>query len=140
MFKFDPSNFAASHSHFGVMLAPCVFVATTINGKEGYDVTPMVLDGNIPTLWMTKDQAVGCTAVIDEPNFRLLPNEERAIHAELAVYRQRIRELNAEVANRRPHYEANGTTDVHAVSYLTPQIELLEKLVTLLEDKLAHID
>jgi hypothetical protein len=140
MFKFDPSGIVGVNSHFGVILTPCVFVENAINGKEGYDVTPMTPGTNTSTMWMTKDQAVDCTAVIEEPNLRLIPHEERAIHAELAVHRQRIRELNAEVANRHPHYKANGTTDVHAVSFLNPQIELLEKLVTLLEEKLAHID
>lgn len=108
--------------------------------EHGNEVTPMMPGDSVPTFWLTDAQAVGSTAHIPEPNFRLLPPEDRPWHAERAIHQQRIRELEAQLAKRRPHYEANGTTDVFAVAYIEPHIAMLRALVENLDKAIEHID
>lgn len=140
MFKFDPSKFQAAHSHFGVLMVPCVFSAVTRNANQGYEVTPMLPGDSLPTFWLTEAQAIGSTAVINEPNFRLLPPEDRPWHAERAVHLQRIRELEAQLATRSVHYKANGTTDVFAVTFIEPHLAMLRAMVEHLDKAIEQID
>jgi len=103
---------------------------------EGYQLTN-VASGQVH--WQRKEDVDRSSAQLPD-NFADYRPEDRPWLAERALHSQRIVELTAELANRKLHYQQNGTTDTFAQNFIEPHIEALRQRVAELTDAIRCID
>lgn len=89
--------------------------------------------------WQTKEQVDRRSTALPV-DFEDMPVADRVWVAERAMHAQRIIDLEKQLAERRPHYEANGTTDVFAQNFIEPHLERLRVIVEQLDEAIRCID
>lgn len=150
-YRLDLSNLDIREERFGVMLRTCVFTACTRgefnvsqgngagpNGAEaGWAVAPIAGNISFNPFFMTREDQTACTAPIDGVSMRTERPEDQVMHAERAVYVQRVRELQAEIQGRLMRAKQNGSFDTFAETTLTKRLELLVELVANCDECLA---
>jgi hypothetical protein len=112
------------------------FAVGTDSSDEGYELTN-VASGR--KQWLPKDEVDRSSAMLPD-NFADYRPEDRPWLAERALHSQRIVELTAELANRKLHYQQNGTTDTFAQNFIEPHIEALRQRVAELTAAMRCID